>query len=87
MGIETIEVIQKTEEAFGITLPDEDMAEMGIVGDFCVYVANKVNIETDREVEMEDVHKFVIKMLQDDYDIHKEHVTLKAHFVHDIGLD
>ena len=87
MGLETIELVQQIEEDYNIALPDEDLADISVVGEFCLYVANEVNVIGEQELELEDVFAHLVVLLESKFDVPAGSVTLKSHFVSDLGLD
>jgi acyl carrier protein len=41
MGPDTVEFMPEIEDVFGVTIPDEDAARLGILGDLAAYIADK----------------------------------------------
>jgi hypothetical protein len=47
MGLDTVEVIMRIEEAFDITIPDEDAEKIQTIGDAERYLINRIQVEGD----------------------------------------
>lgn len=86
MGLETVEFAISIEEKYGIKMPDEDLADLALVGDIAVYVTNRVNVTTNNDVEIDEVIEFLMDTLAKDYDIPRDKIDLKSHVITDLGL-
>ena len=53
MGLDTVELVLRTEEVFGISLPDEECEQIVTVGDLYRLVLTKLNLPyiPSREIE------------------------------------
>ena len=51
--LDAVEFIMSIEKHYSITLPDEDLETLSIVGDFVVYVANACEMQNGNEIELE----------------------------------
>ena len=86
MGLDAVEFIISIEKHYSITLPDEDMETLGVVGDFVVYVANAYEMQNGNEVEFEEVYETIKCFLNRDFDISCNEINLKSRFVDDLGM-
>ena len=86
MGLDAVEFIISIEKHYSITLPDEDMEMLGVVGDFVVYVANAYEMQNGNEVEFEEVYETIKCFLNRDFDIPSNEINLKSRFVDDLGM-
>lgn len=53
MGLDTVEIILRTEEVFGISLPDNDCAQVRTVGDLYRLVLDKVGLTYVSPIKVE----------------------------------
>jgi len=86
MGLDTVEFIISIEKHYSITLADEDLGTLTVVGDFIVYVANACEMQNGTEIEFEEVYETVKCFLYRDFNIPKNAINLKSEFVADLGM-
>ncbi len=86
MGLDTVEFIISIEKHYSITLPDEDLETLGVVGDFVVYVANACEMQNGNEIDFEEVYETVKCFLYRDFNIPNNVINLKSEFVADLGM-
>ncbi|ABV37070.1 hypothetical protein Ssed_2461 [Shewanella sediminis HAW-EB3] len=86
MGLDAVEFIISIEKHYSITLPDEDLEGLAVVGNFVVYVANACEMQNGNEIEFEEVYETVKCFLYRDFNIPANEINLKSHFVNDLGM-
>jgi len=62
MGLDTVEIVLRTEEVFGISLPDEECAQIITVGDLYRAILTKLNLSYIPSREIEDDPRFASRM-------------------------
>jgi len=87
MGLDTVEFVVKIEEEYELSIPDEDLEHLGVVGDLAVYVTNACEIQNGVILEFELVYENLKGILHKDYGIPLKYINLKSHVVKDLGMD
>jgi hypothetical protein len=87
MGLDTVEFVLKIEEEYELSIPDEDLEHLGVVGDLVVYVANACEQQNGVIIEFETLYENLKCILHRDYGIPLKDINLKSHVVKDLGLD
>ncbi len=87
MGLDTVEFVVKIEEEYELSIPDEDLEHLGVVGDLAVYVTNACEIQNGVILEFELVYENLKSILHKDYGIPIKDINLKSHVVKDLGMD
>jgi len=88
MGLETVEIIIEMEEKFGIQIPDEETADLAVLGDLNDYLLEnykdqlKLKFGENYEVEVWGILRGVIK---EQLGVEYSQLTRTAHIIHDLG--
>ncbi|OUR73610.1 hypothetical protein A9Q78_02750 [Methylophaga sp. 41_12_T18] len=87
MGLDTVEFVIIIEKEFGLSIPDEGLEHLGVVGDLVVYVTNACEMQNGINLEFELVYENLKSILHNDYGIPIKQINLKSHVVKDLGMD
>lgn len=87
MGLETVEIVMWAEEAFDISLPDEEVSEVYTVGEFASLIARKVNERHNKNWSYREPLPLVIDVLVNDYGVQREKISTVSRIVDDLGLE
>lgn len=86
MGLDTVELILFAEKEFAVELPDDKLAEIRTVKEFCNLIEQQVKL-CGREVNSAEVLAFVTEVLTSKFKIQKSKITESAEIVKELGLD
>ncbi len=87
MGLDTVEIVLWAENEFGVEMPDQEITNIYTVGEFATYIANKVNETKGTSFDYADILPKLLEVLESDYGVDKDKVTLNSRFVQDLGFD
>lgn len=86
MGLDTVEIVLWAENRFGVEMPDDEVGNISTVGEFANYIANKVNTSKCSNISYKDIMPDLLDVLESEYDVPREKVTLNSRFVQDLGF-
>lgn len=88
MGLDTVEIVLWAEEEFGITISNQDVANLFTVGEFssCIHrqLALKEGLKAPSEAQVFDsIKRFLVSR----FHVKPERITRNAQFVKDLGME
>jgi len=86
MGLDTVEIVLWAEETFGVEMPDEEVGTIYTVGEFANYIANKVNSTKGFNITYQDVMPHLLDILESDFNVPRNKVTIESQLVKDLGF-
>ena len=86
MGLDTVEIVITIEEEFDIEIPDEDAANLGILGDLHDYVVRVLRQRGETPDESR-VWSRIAEIVIAQLGVHPKKVTRSADIVRDLGAD
>ena len=87
MGLDTVEIVLWAEEEFGVPMPDEEVGNIYTVGEFAMYIAEKVNSVKGSSISYQDTLPKVIDILVKDYGIERGKINTSSRFIQDLGFE
>ena len=87
MGLDTVEIVLWAEKEFGVEMPDQEVTNIYTVGEFATYIATKVNESKGTSFDYADILPKLLEVLETDYGVDKDKVTLNSRFVQDLVFD
>jgi len=87
MGLDTVELVMEFEDAFALTIPDEDASEMQTIGDVTAWLCEQLALE-GRPRSHKTVFDQVCLITREQVGVPKDwELTEATSFVNDLGLD
>ncbi|WP_269533755.1 hypothetical protein [Chitinimonas sp. BJYL2] len=86
MGLDTVELVLFAEKEFSIALPDDKVAEIRTVREFCDLIEQQIKLD-GREVDGAAVLDFVTTTLTSKFKVPRSQITESAEIVKELGLD
>ncbi len=88
MGLDTVEFILWSEQAFEIEIPDRDAENILTVGQFSTYVHHKlIEIHGSNATSEAEIFERIKKFLVAEFKIAPEKISHSSNFVKDLRLD
>ncbi len=78
MGLDSIELIMEIEDAFKISIPDEEACQTVTVGKLYQCVLDKINVSTDDQCSSQKAFYLLRRALKDNLDIEAKVITPKT---------
>lgn len=86
MGLDSVELVMEFEDAFEITIPDEDAEQMRTIRDVTDYVTARL-AAAGRSRDRESVFAMVCTLTCEQLGTRLDQLTEDTDFVRDLGLD
>jgi acyl carrier protein len=86
VGLDTVELIMRWEEDFGIEIPNEAARQMYSVRDVQTFVIAEY-LRLGRPSDSEDIFRRIVRATVEQLGVKAEDVTLDTTFVDDLGAD
>jgi acyl carrier protein len=86
MGLDTVELVMAIEDEFGIEIPNEDAAKLGVIGDLFDFVVRALRQRGESPDEVQTWERFravVVRQLG----VRPDEVVRSAHIVRDLHAD
>ena len=87
MGLETVELVMKIEEKYGLDIKDEETEKLFTVQSLCDYILDNAFPEEEKDSKSGEVFDYVCQILVESFGVSREDIKLKSRFVDDLGLD
>lgn len=89
MGLDTVEIVLRVEETFGVDIPDDEAGSVRTVGDLCQLVLRRLdeeNLNTSFR-DKEEVWRMLREIIVDQLQVDEEEVVSEADIARDLRCD
>ncbi len=86
MSLESVELLMRVEEQFGVSIPDEDSERLAVVGDLHFWLCQELLFTKTQAPSPGEVWSELQHLIADQLDLPLEAIRTDSHFVHDLRV-